>query len=91
MRRVEVNPELILWAHERAGFERVESLKRAFANFSMDTRLVVRRTSRIEAATKIVGPIVDKLLVHELGSRRLAQLRDLLLPRLLSSNSEIEE
>jgi type I restriction enzyme S subunit len=52
-----------------------------------DAKVIVPSASLIEAATKTIRPLVDKLLVHELESRTLSQLRDLLLPRLLKDGS----
>ena len=52
---------------------------------------VVPGQDLIEAADRILSPIFDCMLSNSLESRTLAQVRDLLLPKLMSGEIQVKD
>ena len=54
-------------------------------------KVCVPTTAVLEAATAVLGPIVEMLIGHSLQAQTLATLRDTLLPRLISGQLRLPE
>lgn len=56
-----------------------------------EARLPVPPKSALERADAVIGPLLDRFLLNELQSRTLSDLRDTLLPKLISGEIRIPE
>ena len=54
-----------------------------------DAKIVVPNTSVINAADKMIAPLLENIVTHRLESRTLATQRDILLSRLLSGDVRV--
>lgn len=55
-----------------------------------DAKITIPVTDVMMSASKVISPIFDQAIVMRLQSRQLAQLRDTLLPKLLSGELSVE-
>jgi type I restriction enzyme S subunit len=56
-----------------------------------EARIVVPPVEIMISAQQVFQPLFDRMLVNDLQNRTLSELRDLLLPRLLSGELRVAE
>jgi type I restriction enzyme S subunit len=56
-----------------------------------DAKCVVPPADVLARVGALIGPVVDRQVANELESRTLAELRDALLPRLISGELRVPE
>lgn len=88
---------LYLWLHEHlADFQAIAASKATTMGHIQRHHLTqamvtVPNPSVLKAADALIGPLIDRCVANALESRTLAELRDLLLPKLMSGEIRLRD